>query len=182
VTIQAGNNNGAFAPGGNIVLAPGAGRTPGTVRTSSELRIGSETGTPEAPVVSASPGYLGLVVRRINSASTTAGSIVARTDTMTLERDGTRGGLRITVAANSGNTEVECLGLNNFTTVIGVVREFFNPATTTTVQLFDNNTGALYFSCSFGNSDAQGHSTQVTIRNNSHSNVWVGTVISTFNQ
>lgn len=179
VSIQGGNSNGAGQPGGNIILTPGTGPGgPGTVRTSSEIRMGSETGT-EAPVVSSSPGYLGLVIRRINSKSTTAGSVVAKTDTMTLVRDGTATGFQINVAAATGDFSIACLGLTNTTTVVGFTDSFVDPSATV-AQVF-NQTDLQQFNCSFGNT-VEGHMTEVNLLRHPTGSTWVGTVTSTYNQ
>ncbi|MBC8123423.1 MAG: hypothetical protein H7Y22_16485, partial [Gemmatimonadaceae bacterium] len=66
----------------------------GNVRSIGATRAGSETGTTQAPFVGA--GYVGLVTRRINDTSfLSVGNFLARTDVLTLERDGTFGGIRI---------------------------------------------------------------------------------------
>lgn len=64
---------------GNTILG-------GNARVTGLFRSGSETNTAEAP----SPP--GLVIRRINSLNSSAVQVVARTDLLTLERDGTASG------------------------------------------------------------------------------------------
>jgi hypothetical protein len=177
VSVTAGN--GGPLGGGNIVLTPGTGSPAGTVLTSSRIRMGAESGTSEPPTVSATPGYLGLVLRRINSASTTAGSIVAKTDTMTLERDGTAGGFQIAVAAAAGNFSIACLGLTSTTTVVGFTDSFANPSATT-LEIFSAS-DVTQFNCSFGNT-GEGHVTEVNLLRFPGGSTWVGTVTSTFNQ
>jgi hypothetical protein len=63
------------------------------------VRMGSETGTTEAPDKS-------VLVRRIKSTVVATGQIVARTDTLTLERDGTAGGLLIHWSVNPGGSGI----------------------------------------------------------------------------
>lgn len=50
------------------------------LRANGLIRVGSETGTTDAPLVAVGDGYAGLVVRRINSLAITAGNVAARTD------------------------------------------------------------------------------------------------------
>jgi len=149
----------------------------GVVRGDTTVRLGSEFGTSEAPVVVG--GYQGLVVRRINSASASPGTSVARTDTMTLQRDGTAAGMQIAVAAATGTFSVACLGLTSTTTVVGFTTSFVNP-TATTVQVF-NQADLMQFNCSFGNTSG-GHITEVNLLRHPTGSTWAGTVTSTFNQ
>jgi len=157
----------------NCMVLGGAGTNGVTVRW------GSETGTAEAPVVPG--GYQGLVVRRINSTVTTAGSIVARTDTMELRRDGTNGGMQMFVAGSAGDTNLACLGLDVNHTAVGFTNQFANPAATT-VGIWSDSQNVVYISCSFGSAASEGHVTQVTIQRFFNTATWVGTVISTYNQ
>src|SRR5206468_11403328 len=78
-----------------------------TLRVRGPLRIGSETGTSETP------NPAGLVIRRINSTDRHTNQVVARTDRLTLERDGTSGGFLIRYPATPGFITIACLGINS---------------------------------------------------------------------
>lgn len=74
-----------------------------SARIGGTLRMGSETGTAEGPDY---PGT-GLITRRLRTTVSTAGSVVARAGTVTLERDGTPGGFQL---RNTGvtNPQMKC--------------------------------------------------------------------------
>ena len=75
--------------------------------------MGNQTGTTEAPT------YAGIIHRRINDIQMTAGRIVARTNYVALERDGSAGGLRVEVlAGNSLNQSVNCHGTTSAGTTV----------------------------------------------------------------
>lgn len=156
------------------------------LRTNGLVRSGSETGTsnvPQIPLVSGP--YNGLVTRRINTGTATAGTIVARTNILRLERDGTAGGWRIANDASSGsgeeNQSVHCLAVNASG---GVVAARLQPviSTTGTTPLFTNAQNIEFMQCSFGNAYAPGHLTQVTLQRYGGDFYWTGTLTSTFNQ
>ena len=67
------------------------------------VRSGSGTGTSESPATGLGARYEGVVTRRVVSTDCTAGSVIARTDELRLERDGTIGGMRI---AWDGDTQI----------------------------------------------------------------------------
>jgi hypothetical protein len=155
----------------------------GTMRTSGMLRTGSETGTSEPPEVNVPDGHNGLVVRRINSTVISAGSVLARTDELRLELDGSPGGLRIAWGpdtASSANT-VNCMGINSGG---AAVNHYSEPVTGSvgTAPVFTDAQDVVYATCSFGNSFNNRHVTQVTLQRKSGDNFWVGSVTSTFNQ
>jgi hypothetical protein len=149
----------------------------GTLQTSGMVRTGSEMGTSQIP------NREGLVVRRINSTFPSAGQVVARTDQLRLERDGTDGGLRIAWDANVvSNNTVNCMGING---AGGAINHHSQPVTSTaagTVQVFTDAQNVVYATCSFGDSFNARDVTQVTMQRAPGDNFWVGTVISTYNQ
>jgi hypothetical protein len=148
----------------------------GFLRTSG-VRLGSEAGASPPAYPAGSPG---LVVRRVVSDDVTAGTDVARTDTLELERDGTAGGLRIRSTAPLGE-RVSCFGLNN--SAVSENRNIFVSASTT-VGVYTDAAGVTYVTCSFGGIRASaGHLTQVTLQRNEFSpNRWVGTIVSSYDQ
>jgi hypothetical protein len=147
----------------------------GTLGTSGLLRTGSGSGTSQAPT------FPGLVVRRINSTTSLAGSVVARTNYLRLERDGTRGGL--TMAWDSGTMfqAIACMGINDAGASVNSYREVGGTYAGAT-QVFTHAQNVVYATCSFGWPAMDDHVTQVTLQRQPGDNSWVGTVISTYNQ
>jgi hypothetical protein len=146
-------------------------------RVTGLLRSGSETGTDEAP----SPA--GLVVRRINSTSATFGQVVAKTDNLTLFRDGTAGGFQILIPAFVGNVTIACMGINSSGTPVCVYKTVANPAAATTVPVYTDAQNIVHFECTFGRTyDSGAHLTQVTLSRYGTDYYWSGNVISTYNQ
>ncbi|PWU13606.1 MAG: hypothetical protein C5B50_18945 [Verrucomicrobia bacterium] len=167
----------------NLALdAAGSSQFPGSLTVGTDLKLagllrqGSETGTAE-------PAGRGLIIRRIQSTNSTLGSIVARTDTLTLERDGTTDGWRIVNSANPGQVVVSYIiqfGQGQYWDSIILA----NPSTRGTNQLYNTAGGANYLRCTFGNPFDLGHQTEVSLSrspDNTSPN-WVGTVISSYNQ
>ena len=149
----------------------------GTMRTGGMLRTGSETGTSQLP------NQTGLVVRRINSTNSGEGQVVARTDELRLERDGSFAGLRIAWDANTNNDNtVNCMGVS--TTEAAVTRHIVpvRSQAAGTAPVFTAEQNVVYATCSFGDSRSASHTTQVTLQRRGGNNSWVGTVTSTFNQ
>jgi hypothetical protein len=148
----------------------------GSVRARGLFRSGSESGTDQAP----SPA--GLVVRRINSTLSDYGYVVARTDYLTLERDGTSGGFQIRYSSIPGRTTIACMGMNNS----GAQVNFYiaiNPGSGGTLPLYTNSQNIVHFECTFGRTyDSGQHLTQVTLSRFDFDNYWSGTLISTYNQ
>jgi len=109
--------------------------------------------------------------------------VVARTDQLRLERDGTDGGLRIAWDANVfGTSTVNCMGING---AGGAINHYSQPVTSTaagTAQVYTDAQNVVYATCSFGDSYNDLHVTQVALQRVPGDNFWVGTVISSFNQ
>jgi hypothetical protein len=164
--------------------ASGDGSFPGSLGVGGNfdllglMRQGSEIGTAE-------PAGRGIIIRRIQSTNSAAGSIVARTDTVTLERDGTLGGWRIVTAPNAGNVVVSAIAVNANDQVFAkniVIGPSPYPAATNT--LFFDNQYIISLRCSFGSPYDLGHHTEVSIIRtpNQGSPSWVGTLMSSYNQ
>ena len=144
----------------------------GTLGTTGLLRTGSGTGTTDPP------NPHGLVVRRITSSTTTDGSVVARMTggfvNMELQRDGSPGGLKMVKLASSFG-ELACLGI---TSADAVVANYV----TASGPVFTNEQNVAMVHCSFGDAFAGEPSTELTIRRNSGSSIWVGSMTSGTNQ
>jgi hypothetical protein len=156
------------------------------LRETGLMRTGSETGTSEAPVID--PGidsYSGLITRRINSTSNTAGLVVARTNILRLERDGTDGGWQISYPALGTGLEISqsihCIGINNLGAVVPA-RIQLSANTAGTTPLYTNAQNVEYMQCTLGNNFNAGHQTQVTLQRFTGDFFWIGTSVSTFNQ
>ena len=67
----------------------------GSLHHDGLVRSGSETGTDDHPSMGLGADYEGVMTRRVVSANPSQGSVIARTDKLRLERDGTFGGMRI---------------------------------------------------------------------------------------
>jgi hypothetical protein len=162
--------------------ANGGGSFPGSLNVGANLNLagflrqGSETGN-------AAPAGRGLIMRRLESTNTTAGTIVARTDTLTLERDGTLRGWRIVNTAHPGEVTASMFVINanggaNWNQLV-----LSNPSTPGTNALFPGF-DFVYLRCTFGNSFDVGHQTEVSISctPDNYSPNWLGTLVSTYNQ
>jgi len=150
--------------------------TVGNITNSGLIISGSRTGTSQAP----SP--LGLVIRRINSTVTTSGSVIARSDVLLLERDGSNGGLLIAYPASAGAQTITAMGVNNTAGQVNFYDALPNEGTAGTVQIYTDSQNVVYAQISFGNTSGEGHLTQVTISRAYGNDSWVGTVTSTYNQ
>ena len=153
------------------------------LRTNGLTRAGSEDGTFDAPGINFGT-YNGLVTRRINSFSRTAGRVTARTNVLRLERDGSIGGWRIANDALTGfelQQSVHCIGINTAGAVVPARIQLSGNAAGTSV-LYTDAQNIEYMQCSFGNAYNNGHQTQVVLQRYPGDNFWTGTVTSTFNQ
>jgi hypothetical protein len=155
-----------------------------SLQTDKMIHTGSESGTSQVPGIGGAI-YDGLVVRRIIDTSQTgaAGRVIARTDTLTLERDGTLGGWRITRTGATGGLEdhktIVCQGVDTS----GVTVNFVNTALPMgTTAVYTNAQAITFAHCAFGNPFLSGHVTEVTLLRAGADAFWVGNVISTFNQ
>jgi hypothetical protein len=148
----------------------------GTVRIPGMVNAGSQTGTTEFP------NQPGLVVRRINSTTLNTNTVVARTDVLTLERDGTAGGLRIRFPGSGNRQTIAAMGINNaggqvnfFTTIPGGTPPGF-------FQVYTDAQNVHFTRISFGDPFGANHMTEVSLTRDAGDYYWIGTVTSTFNQ
>ena len=144
------------------------------LQVSGGIRLGSEIGTGESPYY---PDATGLVLRRVYTTNYTAGSIVAKTDVLNLERDGSYTGFRIN-NTSTGNLTCNCQG----TTGAGAFISKSISLVAGINVLFTNAENVLYFHCMFGNFYGAGHITEVSLSRYNGDYFWLGTLTSTFNQ
>ncbi len=151
----------------------------GDARVTGLMRLGSETGTSQ-------PADRSLIFRRVRSTSNVTNQIVARTDALTLERDGTTSGLLIRHGALPGVQTINAIGLSNTGAVVPFRAVLNSPAAAGTVQLFTSAQRIVHAQISFGNTFNSGHVTQVVLDRYDDSytddNFWIGTLASTYNQ
>lgn len=147
----------------------------GTVAIPGMVMQGSGTGT-------ANPPGKPLLLRRIVSTNTAIGSVVAISESMSLQRDGTTAGLRIVVAPNSNNQDIVAMGLSSSNATVNRQLTFTNVAFARTFDLFSNGENIVFAHISFGNPfNAEGQ-TVVTLQRRNGDTFYTGTVISTVNQ
>jgi hypothetical protein len=160
-----------------------AGTSPATsneifrINGTGHMRMGNEIGTGQGPTYPF--GGNGLVIRRIFTTNTFAGEVVARTDQMTFERDGSNGGFRITNSSGNGNEVCNCMGVNN----AGVaVNRAINNIGLGATQVYTDGQGIVFLHCIFGDPFNAGHMTEISISRQFPDFFWVGTVTTTQNQ
>ena len=129
------------------------------------------------PLRSAAGSSGDTVVKRYVNWNTVAGTLVARTDSVILERDGTSAGFRVTKTGGSLDS-ISCTFTN---TAGGVGGASLNPAVGTTA-LIGNAANAMMIQCVFGNIFGAGHVTHVTMSRYSTDYYWAVFVTSSYDQ
>lgn len=156
-------------------------RISGQIRTDNLLRLGSEARTTDAPGEFIPGGYNGLVIRRIDSR--TLNGVVARTDVLQLNRDGTAAGFQISFGGTLASPQmIHCTGMNSAKVTVNARIKLLAGTPSGGVQLFRDDQNMEYFQCSLGDTFNAGHVTQVILQRYQDDNYWMGTVISTSNQ
>jgi len=135
------------------------------------VRMGNETGTTEV-------ANSAIIVRKLYSTISDAGSAIAITDEMRLERDGTDGGLRIT-RLNASNLNITCTGITGASTQV-IYRSDFASAGTS--QVFTDAQNVLHYDCSFGNTYNAANITHAVWDRRVSDYWWMGFLTSTTNQ
>ena len=128
-------------------------------------------------------GTSGILMKRVHSSSQVAGQVVARTDALRMERDGTNGGLRFTWDGSHGNLTIACNGVTASGTTVNFVRAVFWPDPAATVQAFSDGQDVVKADCNFGDAYDGGHTVDIhLIRYPSFGYSWVGYLTSTYPQ
>ncbi len=147
------------------------------INGTGHFRMGNETGTGQGPTYPF--GSSGLVIRRIFTTNTFAGEVIARTDQMTFERDGSNGGFRITNTSGNGNEVCNCTGVNS---AGAAVNRAMNNIAVGVAQVYTDAQNIVFMHCIFGDPFNAGHMTEVSITRQFPDYFWVGTVTTTQNQ
>ena len=142
------------------------------------MRMGSESGTADAPTVNLG-SYDGVAHRRIASTTATTGSVIAKTDVISLARDGSNGGMQLVYSSISAAASAECSLIAGSGTASGVVKEIASGDSGPTT-LFNNGANIVFAHCLIGTT---GHTTEVTLhRLGTGTGTWTGFVTSTLSQ
>ncbi|HOP98810.1 MAG TPA: hypothetical protein PLH97_05430 [Verrucomicrobiota bacterium] len=147
----------------------------GDTRLNGLVWMGSETNTADVPDKP-------ILIRRINSMLIAPGAVVARTDKLALERDGTDAGFRISYKANPGFTTIVAMGMRANGTQVNFVTFLDQASPAGTVTVFSNLQDVVYFRCIFGDPFTPGHQTEVSMMRYAGDAFWTGSMISTYNQ
>jgi hypothetical protein len=169
---------------GNVGIGTSTPNSDSSLQVKGLVRMGSETGTSEAPTRS-------ILIRRINSTSSAVGQIVARGLTfggnvITLERDGTPGGLVLKAGPVAGDAQIVGFGINTSNTMVPFQNIFYGAASAS-VQVFTDAQKISYLRLSFGDAFNPADFTTVEMMRfvdnlGNNSGNWIGTVTSTVNQ
>jgi hypothetical protein len=154
------------------------------LHVDGRVRMGSEAGTSQSPDSGFQFDYGGIVTRRVYSSSNAAGQVVARGETIRLERDGTSGGLIIIWGATN-NSVLNCNGyaVTSSGTVLPIRQTAINQTAGGTRQITLDADSVVSLHATFGNFHNGQHTTTVTLnRSLPSSNTWLGSVTSTFDQ
>lgn len=141
-------------------------------RIDGTMRMGSEAGTNY-------PAVHSLILRQARSLTATAGEVVARTDSLILERDGTNGGLRV-LSTSSDQKSMACTAVAATGAVIGFASDLTLSGAS---SVFSDAQNIVHFDCSFGRYFlATGHHTRVSMSRVPGDFYWLGFIQSTYNQ
>ena len=172
-----------FFQTGNVGI--GVSEPSAPLHMNGPIRMGSEQGTTEPGTNLKSPGgYNGIVVRRIQSTSKTDGNVVARTNNIRLERDGTNGGMILRWGVK-GESIIHGRGyaITNSGDVIGVLAQSVNENEGGSRQVIHDEDNIVYLKFIFGNIYGYGHTTEVTLtRAFPFRHQWFGFIKTTYNQ
>jgi len=155
----------------------------GTVRASGMLRVGSETNAASAPALNGGT-YDGLILRRVSCVSPATNTIVARTDSCILIRDGTSSGLTLIYDAASRYQSITCMAVDRN----GASVNYKNTMTTGSGRLFvfNDSQKIVHYDITFGNIFNNGHTCHVVLdrfdNTATSDNFMVGTITTTYNQ
>lgn len=194
VNVNAASLNGlpasAFAPAsGSANYIQNQSGTPqpasfdisGNAQVTGYLRLGSETNT-ASPPNSPSPG---LVIRRIANTSDAIGNLVARTDHLQLQRDGTVSGLQMAYATSGDFETINAFGITTNGTMVVYRNTIRNPGTNT-LAIFTDSQKVVHYDITFGYVYNAGHTCHVVMDRYddgiASDYYMVGTITTTYNQ
>jgi hypothetical protein len=123
-----------------------------------------------------------MVIRRITSTDSTAGQILARGETLRLERDGTNDGLRLAWDAG-GNPDQVAYGtaLRNNGVLVPIVINVGAPAVAGSTPLF-TDTDVVRLDVAIGTVFNTRDVTEITLIRRNGDFWWVGSITSSFDQ
>ena len=156
----------------------------GLLHVAGRVRMGSEAGTTEGPEGELDEAYRGLVTRRAVSLTSTDGNIIARTDVLRLERDGTNGGLKL----RWDDTDSAALHGNGYTidssgNMAGVRVQALNQFDGGELTIADDADNIVHVHLTFGNFHNAEHTCEVTLTRSIDSDgYWTGILRSTYDQ
>ena len=171
---------------GNVGIGTATPNSDSLLQVKGMVRMGSETGTSEAP-------NRPILVRRIHSTSSATGQVVARGltysgNSMTLERNGSNGGLILKLTgsnANGGGAQISGYGITAGGAFVGV--NIIGLANNSSTQIFTEAQKICSCRISFGEPFNDSDMTTVEMMRYVDTGVqndfyWAGTVTSTVNQ
>ena len=185
--LQTGSGAAAIAitTDNNVGIGTATPNSDSRLQVNGMVRLGSETGTSEAPNRS-------ILVRRVHSTSSATGQVVARGlnvtgNIMTLERDGSNGGLilKLTGSNAAGAPQISGYGITASGTFVGV--NMFALPNNSSTQIFTDAQRICNCRLSFGEPYNDSDMTTVELMRGVdvsayNDNFWAGTVTSTVNQ
>jgi TGF-beta propeptide len=157
--------------GSNLTLA-------GNIQIPGLIFQGSGTGTSEPP-------DKGLIIRRVKTTDSSAGSVVARLGAstgLTLERDGTFGGWRIGFPGNNDAFFIAATGVTNTGATVTFYTTSVGAPPAGTITVFTDAQNVTYFRCQFAQPFNVSEQTTVELSRFGSGGIWLGTLISTTNQ
>jgi hypothetical protein len=174
--------------GGNIGI--GTANPDAPLQVLGPIRLGSETGTTEGPnaAYGVQVGYKGMVIRRLASVTPTDGYVIARTSEVTLERDGTYGGLRFRWIQNGSATlAVRGTIVDANGNVKGVHIETGNDFMGGSYSVFTQADNIIFAHLIFGNFYNGDNVTEISMARSTQfggpgDSVWLGTLTSSYDQ
>jgi hypothetical protein len=153
----------------------------GSAIVKGQLRVGTETNAapPNYPL-----GSEGLIIRRVASTTSSTSNVVARSELMKLERDGTFAGLQVSWSAGIGDAVINATGITESGTLVAFHHHISYPGTAGSVTVFSGAQVVSHYDISFGDPYAStfGHITHVQLERSDGDYFMIGTVTSTYNQ
>jgi len=151
---------------------------PSDLRVFGAARMGTESGNTQGPNYPS--GSTGMIMRRVYNTLQNSVAVLARTNYIAFELDGTNGGFRVTVT--SGGSSIQTCHCTGVTTAGVTLSKAFTNLNVGTTQIYTNAENMGQISCLFGDPVVAGHMTEITISRYSTDYFWMGHLISTFNQ